>query len=136
MQEVAIPPLSRGLNRPEVDLVLVERGFLHTSTSQAAPTTVVFTLERALHLDANLICMRPGQSSEPGQTERRKVRCPHLLIELLWGEVDNVFVGRGSIPTPQQVKLRQHLVREGCLWHKHHLRGIEASGETQIEQLI
>ena len=42
----------------------------------------------------------------------------HLLIELFKQEVDSVLVGRGFIPTPQQIKRCQELVCEGTRHHK------------------
>ena len=77
---------------------------------------VTVTLERAFNLDNNIICVILGKDG--GQrTEFRKLQCRHWLIELFRQEVNIVLAGRGFIPTPQQIKLRQHLVRDGT-WAK------------------
>ena len=70
-------------------------------------------LERAFKLNTNTICVFLGKDSEHG-TECRKVQCRHLLIELFRQEADLILASRAFLPVRQQIKLRQHLFREGA----------------------
>ena len=57
------------------------------------------------------------------RTVNREVQPRHFLIELFRQEVQISLAGLGFLPTPEQIMLRQHLVREehdnkkeGCQW--------------------
>ena len=47
------------------------------------------------------------------RTESRKVQSSHFLLELSRQEADISLAGLFFLPLPQEIKLRQHLIREG-----------------------
>merc|ERR1712137_1336526 len=61
---------------------------------------------------------------------RPLVQSGDLLVEVLRQEVDIVLVGLRLLPVLQEVKLPEHLVREGA---RHH-EGRVAGGAAQVEQ--
>ena len=71
-----------------------------------AQITVVFTFERALYFDINIIYMYLGKNGEHS-SECWKVPSRLLLIEPFWQEVDIVLVDRGFFRIPPQFKLRR-----------------------------
>ena len=73
------------------------------------PVTV-FTLKRVFNLGANMNCMFLRKDGERHRVQEG-ANSP-LSIDLFRQEVEIVFASRGFLPTTEQIKLRQRLVRE------------------------
>mmetsp|Transcript_14139 Transcript_14139/g.37449 ORF Transcript_14139/g.37449 Transcript_14139/m.37449 type:complete len:510 (+) Transcript_14139:196-1725(+) len=86
-------------------------------------------LERAsrAHTDVIGLLLRENRHLS---AQGRQVQSRHLLIQGLGQQVHVVLVRLGGLPVVQQVKLTEHLVREGA---RHH-EGRVARGAAQVHQ--
>merc|ERR1711865_1114770 len=107
---------------------------LYTETShmkeqalQLVPVSV--WLERALHFHTNVVSLLLGECGELG-TERRQVESCNLLVQVLWQQINIIFVALVLLPVLQKVQLTKDLVGEGA---RHHKGGV-ACGTAEVAQ--
>merc|ERR1712196_285726 len=83
----------------------------------------------AINLDSNVVRLLLCQRCQLC-TQRSQVEASHLLVKLLWEEVDVVLVLLCLLPVLEEIQLCKSLVSEGA---RHDERRV-ASCTTQIQQ--
>merc|ERR1712226_352471 len=91
------------------------------------PVSVAF--EGSIDLDTDVISLLLTWNCHLG-TQGWEVQACYLLIQVLWQQVDLVFVALVFLPVCEKVELAKDLIREGA---GHHKRWV-TSGATQVQQ--
>merc|ERR1711972_453035 len=93
----------------------------------SVPVSVAF--EGSIDLHSDVICLLLSWNCHLG-TQCWKVQVCNLFIQVLWQQVDLVFVALVFLPICEKVELAKYLIRERA---GHHKRWV-ASRAAQVQQ--